>query len=448
MNTAEIGAFIKKPQDLGSEQVLDLKNLCEAHPYSGLLHLLYLKALGNARSIDFDSELNHYAIKIPNRALLYQMIHEGLEDIQIVENSATIEESVLEFSPERIAFEIEENPVVEAPTIAVEVISEEKSAIEEVAHEELDSEQQFEIQENESDAEELVELPVEEADDTPIAIEEIEETHLLVDDAVEESVDETHENEPQVNVEVIAEQTVDSQDEDERIFAENFVESPFEEVSWLDNTITFEGFEDSLNYDTETEEDAEQELAPISFDVEALLEGTISIETDIAEEITPESKQYNEESPASVNRKSFYDWLNVSAEEEKPSDLEQKPLPLSDNLVVEEVVAERSDAEEVRTSEPVLTSEKDKVQSLVDKFIEAEPRISRPKAEFFSPVKSAKESVSEDGIPVSETLAKIYELQGNYPKAIAVFEKLMELLPNKRERFEMKIAEIKAKMVG
>jgi hypothetical protein len=59
--------------------------------------------------------------------------------------------------------------------------------------------------------------------------------------------------------------------------------------------------------------------------------------------------------------------------------------------------------------------------------IEEEPKkieyykFEKPKKEFYSPIKKAKESLSENNMPVSETLAKIFALQGNYPKSIYVY---------------------------
>lgn len=69
----------------------------------------------------------------------------------------------------------------------------------------------------------------------------------------------------------------------------------------------------------------------------------------------------------------------------------------------------------------------------------------KPKKEFFSPVKKAKESVDENKMPVSETLARIFELQGNIPKAIYVYEQLSLIFPKKKTYFASQINLLKKK---
>jgi hypothetical protein len=75
-------------------------------------------------------------------------------------------------------------------------------------------------------------------------------------------------------------------------------------------------------------------------------------------------------------------------------------------------------------------------------FIEFE----KPKREFFSPIKKAKESLSEETLPVSETLAKIYQMQGNISKAIYVYQQLSLIIPEKKTYFASQIKSLKKKL--
>jgi len=92
------------------------------------------------------------------------------------------------------------------------------------------------------------------------------------------------------------------------------------------------------------------------------------------------------------------------------------------------------------------------IKSIVTNFENFDPsddlfgEIEKPKVEFFSPSKKAKESLDDSAVPVSETLAKIYALQGNYPKAIEAYEQLSLINPEKKIFFADQIKELKKKI--
>ncbi len=113
------------------------------------------------------------------------------------------------------------------------------------------------------------------------------------------------------------------------------------------------------------------------------------------------------------------------------------------------VLSEGSTAEKTflewltNSSEIQLIEEEDNVETLYEvSFIEFE----KPKREFFSPVKKAKESLNEETLPVSETLAKIYQMQGNISKAIYVYQQLSLIIPEKKTYFASQIKSLKKKL--
>jgi hypothetical protein len=89
------------------------------------------------------------------------------------------------------------------------------------------------------------------------------------------------------------------------------------------------------------------------------------------------------------------------------------------------------------------TSAKKEASELIDAFIREEPKLTKPKKEFYNPVNMAKQSVEDDITFVSETLAKVYVIQGNYSKALQAYESLRLKYPEKRLYFALQIKNIR-----
>jgi hypothetical protein len=124
----------------------------------------------------------------------------------------------------------------------------------------------------------------------------------------------------------------------------------------------------------------------------------------------PEAAEENfNRSKGETSEFSFSDWLKKSGKPEIP-----KPDP----------VLEKQNEEK-----------RHKETELIEKFIKEEPRISKPKKEFYSPISMARQSVVEDLDFVTETLAGIYAKQGNTSKAIRAYQTLSLRYPEKKLYF-------------
>lgn len=82
-------------------------------------------------------------------------------------------------------------------------------------------------------------------------------------------------------------------------------------------------------------------------------------------------------------------------------------------------------------------------EDLIEKFLKNRPSISRPKQEFFTPEKAMKKSEVLSNKIVTETLANIYNKQGNFEKAIEAYEQLSLKFPEKKPYFADLIDQIK-----
>lgn len=72
-------------------------------------------------------------------------------------------------------------------------------------------------------------------------------------------------------------------------------------------------------------------------------------------------------------------------------------------------------------------------------------KISTEKKNFYSAANAAKDSLKDSHDMNTETLAEIYVKQGNYPKAIEIYEQLMLSNPEKKLFFASRISYIKLK---
>lgn len=334
MNKQEFISLIEHPDQLGKSNITALKQLSADFPYFQAAQILLTKALYNDHHYEFEKQLKHTSLVVPDRAVLFRYIH-NLSDKQqptesILEKSEPIVEQVLENIPEPIRIE---EVKIEEPVVTTHS---------------------------------SIELPPEEE------VPENEPTDLS-------SVNEVSQPIPVINEE-------------------------FEEII------------------TQAEEIAENTSQP---------------EEEAIQEVKASESH------------SFTEWLQL--QQGKNIVVTELPAPQEKHIKATETTeSEQPEPEttgksemEAEIAEQVKRSNINDFESILDKFIRENPRISRGKAEFYNPVNMAKQSVEEDDELVTETLANVYYKQGHYKKAIRAYEKLCLIYPHKMTYFASLIQKIK-----
>ena len=87
-----------------------------------------------------------------------------------------------------------------------------------------------------------------------------------------------------------------------------------------------------------------------------------------------------------------------------------------------------------------------KIDPVIERFIKEDPQIKPPKPEKINLENKARQSAEDQLNLVTETLAKIYEDQGLYPKAIAIYKKLSLKYPEKSAYFAALITTLENKL--
>ena len=219
-------------------------------------------------------------------------------------------------------------------------------------------------------------------------------------------------------------------------------------VSTVSN-VTIESEKRPLLIDTSNDEiniiksiENETEVPVAEFDIDKLnknIEQEISkgiiqsyIETEVLK--TPE---LNKESRQGVMEpSSFTDWLKTI---QKESHTYQTNVTSSAAKIVDN---KENESERVEIDKKPSFFAQNK--QIIDKIIESDPgRIKLGTNKFFTPAIDAKQSLLENEHLVTETLAKIYALQGNISKAIRAYEILSLKFPQKSVYFASLIQKLK-----
>jgi tetratricopeptide (TPR) repeat protein len=133
-----------------------------------------------------------------------------------------------------------------------------------------------------------------------------------------------------------------------------------------------------------------------------------------------------------TNSPDVSDWKHLSEAETNTAEEEETETDNEvDDLISKEEIPTLSHSSKRIQSTDYETHKRD----LIDRFIRQDPRIARGKTTDYTPGNIAKDSVEEDHLPVTETMAQLYARQGRLDKARKAFKKLIELHPEKSVYF-------------
>ncbi len=243
--------------------------------------------------------------------------------------------------------------------------------------------------------------------------EEQQEIVEEVEDTILKTVHVEEEKKPEVQVETVEEVENPileiTEVEKEIVLEEKRIEFK-KEIDELEQLIQSAAISSSF---IETNYHEEEKETKLELEIEKTPESEFEAEKKIEKFTTIENTEIESQS-----ERSFSSWLSLGATTSVVNPIETK------------VIKDESEQAEVE-------DEPKKIEYY---------NFEKPKKEFYSPIKKAKESLSENNMPVSETLAKIFALQGNYPKSIYVYQQLILIFPEKKSFFATQIKNLKKKL--
>ncbi len=475
---------MSNPDELSGNDSIVLAELLKNFPYFQTAHLLYAKSLHNQNSIHYNNQLKVTATYATDRRILHHLITKKVQpEILIVENKQeeTVKQTINQTVAEPINVEIPEvesklvennqntsketELVVEQPKIVdsskqdsektaepftaesiPETIIKTKESIIESLSRALTEQTQKAVDKEAQNTEVLQELkkPIEEkAVEESAILDNIQVTEeVVLEPAEKDFVQQTSLDEiPLITKETenITEVSLET--------TQNTIEPPETKISAeiaTPDESPVKGPEPEKSIEVQTIEENSADLKAKELEKEYLAEAAIAaIEMEVLS-----TELYSEDT---INEKVETDFvLNTPVEQTpsvtiEPTAKEQSEFNSNEAHSFSEWLKHASAPVEIPLQEKQTSenNEKSLQADLIDRFLREEPKMSKPKVEFYNPVNMAKQSVADDITFVSETLAKILVLQGNYTKALQAYENLRLKYPEKRLYFATQIKHIR-----
>lgn len=422
--------LVRHPARANSVSDDSYNRLLKDFPYCQPLRILRLRALKDAQSIHYPVELKVTAAHVPDRTRLFDLMHQETNGFDEVAAKELLREDIPSVSDEyQNQHTLDHVPAIDvsqeeesffAPVETVEDTSEEKNIFSHLSTQELVQNRMRELNLPTEIEENYPVFPSDYLDSRPRLPEETGESNVSeeIGEKIEEDEikpvlypEETGDNVPPPDL--------DEPDSEDEIIEE----SPYDEPENINRPVEIQATITESDYTPEKElKEMDEELPELP-------------DPDEVPEVSEEFESLSEEKPA--GKLSFTNWLRqkpMSGTSLTSAENTQSPLPYTPPKPQSEAVPQ-----------PVKKTDIQKSKQIIDRFIETDPRITPARSSFYSPVNMAKRSVQESDDLVSETLARIYAQQGNFQKAIHLYELLSLKFPEKSLYFAALIEELKKK---
>ncbi len=387
---------MQQPEQLNNKASKMLETLLHEFPYCQTAQLLYLKSLHNEKNIHYHNRLKIAAAYSADRRILYKFIMQPELKAKINKVEKDLQITIKPIQAESVI----------APGETPKIVENKK-------------EEQQKVKDN-------TQLP------KPEKKTEITETAVL--NTVEIKSTETKEETSKEKSPVVEKKQEEKLIHD-KISKDILVKTP--EISKEEKQVESETVHLSKEENSEkgnADKENKNSLPGIintqeEQDESTIFNGISILETEVLNEAIQVAIEHDLSQIPIIENKKKQEKLNDSFAEEKHTFSQwMKTLSKKD---------EKKHSEEINSVGPA--------NDLIAKFIQEEPKIKPKKTAFFSPVNLARMSVVENDNFVTETLAKVYAKQGNFTKAIKIYENLILKYPEKSTYFAALIKEIKEK---
>lgn len=486
MNLDLLLSFVQAPQKMADHPVSDLEGMVAEYPYFSAAQMLLLKQYKLQNSSKFNKQLRHAAGVLPDRKQLYRLIEIWPEEVeQALEADAEVEVvpvpapkaeepmAAVETTPaiterKELAAPLSEVPLAqleEVQTFGKEAAAE---VPQETVAEDLESNTAAEVEEvaDANAAEVLSPEPALTAmADEPAAVSATEDAvstaeEEVIEEVVTSSVQEVEEAETELDTpEAVATEAESTTAAEEVTMAveksvEDAAESPVQAEAEPQSVEVTPPVEEWPVPAEQEDEDANPELleleeepapAPLAQEASSEVAAVSSkMPEPTAADVPPAISASKPAAPIAAI--ATMEDVEVAEFIAKPHDrlswfkfFAGKPLREQSDEVLDQLYQEHMQQDLLRAPE------QDQQISAIRAQINRNEEVPSSKALEEEIRRLAYESISDDELPASETLAGIYAAQHDYKKAIRIYQKLILKFPDKMSYFARLIEELRAK---